>query len=137
MKLFTTRKQQIGLVGENIDARFYKNLGHTIIERNWSSKSGEIDLIVTRESETLTFVEVKSVSCENLGKVFHSETNFNPVEQFHVKKQQKLSNTIYDYLIEKDISHETVWSVELLCVYIDLWKKKYRVSRFQNCPLGE
>lgn len=142
MKHFITNKQKLGLLGENIVARFYQNKGFIVLERNWASKDGEIDLIVTREppdrgKEPIVFIEIKTVSCENLDNLFLSETKINPVEQFHVKKQDKLLKTISDYLLEKNISHETLWSVDLVCVYVDLPRGKYKLNIFRNCPLEQ
>lgn len=40
--------------------------GYEIVERNWSDKFGEID-IIAREGETLVFVEVKAKTGEETG----------------------------------------------------------------------
>lgn len=143
MKLFKTKRQKLGLLGENIVARFYTNNGFHVLHRNWSSFSGELDLVVSREpvvyenyaGKELRFVEIKSVSCENLENLFLSETKINPAEQFHVKKRNKMLKTITDYLIQHEISHETPWSVDLACVYINLAKRTYKLYVFKNCPL--
>lgn len=48
-----------GSLGEEIACRFLESRGHMIIDRNYSKKFGEIDIIASK-SETLYFVEVKS-----------------------------------------------------------------------------
>jgi putative endonuclease len=49
----------LGDRGENIAARFLRNLGYKIIIRNFRCDMGEID-IVARDGKTLVFVEVKT-----------------------------------------------------------------------------
>jgi len=51
-------KRRKGNVGEEAAAEALKKLGCKIIERNFSCKSGEIDIIARRKDE-LIFVEVK------------------------------------------------------------------------------
>jgi len=47
-----------GLAAEDIVARDYQERDHLIVARRWRGQSGEIDL-VTRDGETVVFVEVK------------------------------------------------------------------------------
>jgi len=48
-----------GKYGENFAAETLKTLGYVILERNYSSRYGEIDIIATLE-DTICFVEVKA-----------------------------------------------------------------------------
>ena len=50
----------IGNEGENRAAAFLEAKGFSIIERNWRTKDGEIDIIAYKD-ESLVFVEVKSL----------------------------------------------------------------------------
>ncbi len=54
-----TDKTQLGHKGEDVAARYIKNLGLRIIERNWRYKQWELD-IICRDKHTLVFVEVKT-----------------------------------------------------------------------------
>ncbi len=45
--------------GEEIACAFLRGRGYAIVERNWRSAFGEVD-IIARDGETLVFVEVKS-----------------------------------------------------------------------------
>ena len=49
-----------GNAGENKATEYLKNQGYSILERNWRTKTGEIDIIANKD-ETLVFVEVKSL----------------------------------------------------------------------------
>ncbi len=59
MSLFPVDPPDTGKAAENRAALYYKNLGYTILERNWHSTCGEIDLIAEKDN-TVVFVEVKS-----------------------------------------------------------------------------
>lgn len=48
-----------GKLGEDLGETYLKNLGYRILERNFQSPFGEIDLIAVHEG-SLVFVEVKS-----------------------------------------------------------------------------
>ena len=50
----------IGNNGENKAADYLETQGYSIIERNWRTKTGEID-IIAEKAETLVFVEVKTL----------------------------------------------------------------------------
>ena len=53
--------KQFGDEGEGIAAKYLQNIGFDIVERNYRSKYGEIDLIATK-GRLLVFCEVKSRS---------------------------------------------------------------------------
>lgn len=52
-------RDALGDRGENVAAKFLRNLGYTIILRNFRCDTGEID-IIARDGKTLVFVEVKT-----------------------------------------------------------------------------
>lgn len=59
------QRKNLGNLGENLALRHLKNKGYKIIERNFRSKFGEIDIIAQDPStgsgrEVLVFVEVKT-----------------------------------------------------------------------------
>ncbi len=51
--------RKIGLEGEKEAARYLRKKGYHILEKNFRTNGGEVD-IVARDGETLVFVEVKS-----------------------------------------------------------------------------
>ncbi|MFQ5588072.1 MAG: YraN family protein [Nitrospiria bacterium] len=60
-KDLSRRHLTLGEKGETAALRFLKNEGYQILEQNFRTPIGEID-IVAREGETLVFVEVKTRS---------------------------------------------------------------------------
>lgn len=132
MKRFTSKNQKIGEVGESLVCIKLKKLGFNIIERNYTQKEGEID-IVAQKGKRIHFVEVKSVSCENLDSVTHGTySGYRPEENLNFHKFLKISRTVNSYLLEKDVSDETLWQIDLATVYIDIKSKKGRVSFLKN-----
>jgi putative endonuclease len=64
MRSVSTRA--LGYAGEQLAEQYLTERGYRILERNYTVKHGEIDLIA-QEGETLVFIEVKSHSREDYG----------------------------------------------------------------------
>lgn len=59
MKLFTSKTQKTGEIGEDLAAAFLVKQGFSVIERNIANKFGEID-IVAKKGKKYYFIEVKT-----------------------------------------------------------------------------
>ena len=134
MKKFTSNSQKIGQLGEEIACKYLINKGFSILERNYTKKWGEID-IISEKNGKLYFIEVKSVSCETLPD-FKDENPFikRPEENMHLWKMKRLSRTIQTYLIHKRIGN-TPWQFDLLLVYLNIKERKARVRVIENIIL--
>lgn len=64
MKQFTSKTQKIGEIGEKIAEMFLVKHGFTIIDRNFTHKLGEID-IIAKKNNKIFFFEVKTVVNKN------------------------------------------------------------------------
>jgi len=133
-KIFTSEKQKIGELGENIAVGFLMKRDFSVLERNYTKKWGEID-IVAEKSNKLYFIEVKSVSRETLNTFTPNSYNdsderyeHRPEDNMHPWKLKRLSRTIQTYLLSKNISDEKEWQVDLLVVYLCQKEKKARVK---------
>jgi putative endonuclease len=82
-----TRAQ--GRVGEERAVEWLRREGYRIVERNVTTKAGEID-VVARDGETLCFIEVKARSSGVYGPA---------VEAVTVKKMRKLARAASLYLV--------------------------------------
>lgn len=60
------RKQGIGRYGETLAARELTRNGMVLLERNWRTSSGEIDLLL-REGDVLVVCEVKTRTSDACG----------------------------------------------------------------------
>ena len=79
-----------GAAGENLAAEYLKSKGYRILNRNYRTDVGEIDLIVTDES-TLIFVEVKSRFSTDYGYpseavTYRKRNTINQVASQYIKK---------------------------------------------------
>lgn len=53
------RNQDVGTRGEDLAAEFLESTGMVLLDRNWRSRYGELDL-VAQDGNDLVFVEVKT-----------------------------------------------------------------------------
>jgi putative endonuclease len=127
-----TQKQVTGTLGEDLACRFLMKHGFEIVERNYWQKCGEID-IIAKNKGILHFIEVKSVSCENINNV--SDNGYRPEDNLHSWKLERLSKTIQVYLNNKSVSDETNWKFDVVTVYIDTENKVSRVNFLENIIL--
>lgn len=86
-KKFTSETQKIGEIGENVATKFLVKRGFSVLERNYTKKWGELDIVVEKENK-IYFVEVKSV---NSGKNLSSALLYRPEENMHPRKLQRIS----------------------------------------------
>ncbi|MES2023435.1 MAG: YraN family protein [Patescibacteria group bacterium] len=139
-KVFTSKTQKTGEIGENIATRFLVKHGFSILERNYTKKWGEID-IIAEKGKKLYFVEVKSVSRETWNVLTYTSPqpspykgegaihdNWRAEDNMHPWKLKRLSRTIQTYLLSKKIPEEMEWQFDLLVVYLDMEGKKARVK---------
>lgn len=59
-------KDELGRLGEQQAVDYLAGRGYLILDRNWRSRIGEID-IVARDGDVLVFVEVKTRSTDRFG----------------------------------------------------------------------
>ena len=77
-----TEKQKTGLSGEDLAARVLKESGYRIIERNFRTIFGEIDIIAI-ENNDLVFIEVKNRQNRSFGS---PQASVNNIKQKHLIK---------------------------------------------------
>lgn len=85
--------RSLGLVYENIACEYLKKNNLILLEKNFQTKAGEIDLIM-QDSKSLVFVEVKYRHLKYFGS---SEDAVN------LAKQKKLITTAKLYLQKKNL----------------------------------
>lgn len=83
-------KKLLGLKGENQAVKFLKKAGYKILERNFKTRVGEID-VIAKDKDFIVFVEVKT----RTGEVFGT-----PAEAVNRKKREKYFKVAQEYLIK-------------------------------------
>ena len=94
-------KREIGNIGETAVCKFLKQNGYEIVDRNFTIRGGEID-IIAKDGYALVFVEVKT----------RRNTKFGvPINSVDYKKREKLTKLANYYLVSKQINAFTRFDV--------------------------
>ena len=88
----------LGSNGEDSAAEFLEARGHTIVERNYRCKEGELD-IVSVTGDTLVFSEVKTRSSDWSGQ---------PSEAVDWRKQARLRRLAAIWMVDRRPPHAAV-----------------------------
>jgi putative endonuclease len=91
-------RRKLGDHGEDLAAAALKKRGYKILERNYVTPLGEIDL-VARQGRYLVFVEVKTRKTAAFG---------SPQEAVHPKKQARMRRLADYYLKQKRLENALV-----------------------------
>src|SRR5690606_12891759 len=85
------KQKEIGDFGESLAGRILEQKGYVILERNFQTRYGEVDL-VAKEGEVLVFVEVKARRSHNYGSGAEAVTR---------TKQQRLIRAALHYMFRR------------------------------------
>ena len=107
-----------GLDGENRACAYLRNKGYEIVERNFRTRGGEIDIICSR-GETLFFVEVKSLPKGNLEILSH---------ELNRRKQQKIIKTAKCYLQKNRQYSNRLIQFDVLALDVPALDPVYHIS---------
>ncbi len=94
----------LGAQGEELATQFLIQLGYTIIERNWRTRYGEID-IIAKKSNILYCIEVKTRT---------TLSNGYPIEAITPKKLRRMQFTAKLYAN----NHQVVTPIRLLVITV-------------------
>lgn len=83
----------IGSRGEDIAVQYLRGKGYIILERNFHSQQGEID-IIARDADHLVFVEVKNYSFRSIG---------SPLGAIRKAKKDSIIHAARTYLYKNNI----------------------------------
>ncbi len=115
MKVFN---RQLGKLAEDLACLTLKQKGYQIIQRNFCTKNGEID-IIAKDKQTLVFVEVKAKT----GIFFGS-----PEEMVNRRKLEKIKLMAQIYLEQKKIPCR----IDAVTIIFTPEKKPLKIKHYQN-----
>lgn len=96
----------LGKQGEEIAVKFLKKKGYTIIQKNFKTSLGEID-IIARDGDKIVFVEVKTRADDMFG---------HPFEAVGHKKKEKIRKTALCFM--KRLKRESPARFDVLGIYV-------------------
>lgn len=85
-------RKRIGARGEDVACEYLRRRGFRIRDRNVFRKTGEID-IIAQKGNTLHFVEVKSVLCNEFPDPKVWRDRYDPSLNLHQEKIRKVART--------------------------------------------
>ena len=74
--------QALGAHGEALVARWYEQRGYVVLDRNWRTAEGELDLVLQRD-RLIVVCEVKTRSSERYGSPLEAVT---PLKQRRIRR---------------------------------------------------
>ena len=131
MKLIKVMKtnKEVGRWGEEIAATFLQRKGYSLVDRNYQTPEGEIDLIAFQELNEegiLVFIEVKTRTSEKYGF---------PEEAITRKKWDHMLKAIDRYLQDKP-EYGDAWQVDVIAVQKLCASKPPDIEHFENVVMN-
>ena len=115
------QSKTIGTLGENIAKNYLEKRGYKILETNYKTKIGEID-IIAQKGKNLVFIEVKTIT---------TKENFLPEDKVNHRKKTKLINLVKFYLQEKKINFDIPLQIDVIGIKLGK-DKESEIQHFEN-----
>jgi len=110
--------RETGRRAEDLAVEMLKKKGYKILERNFSNRFGEID-IIAKEGNIFVFVEVKAKTGTGLGL---------PEEMVNKSKLQKVRNMGAFYMQDK----KSPCRIDVVAVVLDRTGIPFRLTHYEN-----
>ncbi len=114
-------RQQTGRLGEQLARGRLEQKGYTILETNYRTSGGEIDLVAEKDNE-IVFVEVKTRRGTRYG---------SPEEAITTSKQQHIIAAAQEYL-QATHNEERNWRVDVVAIELDHGDRVIRMEIIEN-----
>lgn len=110
---------EIGSFGEKIANKYLESIGYEILEKNFTCKQGEID-IIAKDKHEIVFIEVKTRTSTKYGK---------PAEAVNNTKQKHIYNSAKYYLYKNNKENIFV-RFDVLEIYLS--KTKIKINHIKQ-----
>lgn len=115
-----------GSTGEDIASRFLLKNGYDILERNYRTPFGEID-IITKKDDQVVFIEVKTRISSSLGPPYLNIT---------WKKKRHIIKNAYCYL-KRYALVDSFWRIDVVSVKLNEEYQVENIELFENAVTEE
>jgi len=119
-----TKQKQVGDKGETLAEKYLRKKGYKILERNFQSYFGEID-IIAQDKGQIVFVEVKTKTGTGFGL---------PEEEFGFLKQKRLFRAIQSWIWKNKLKNEN-WRVDLIVINLSKDLKNSEIRHYEYVDL--
>ncbi len=119
--MISGHRQSLGHLGEALAANYLEKKGYAILERNWRTPYGEIDLIA-QVNGVIVFVEVKTRASRSLGP---PEISITPRKAEHMRSAA-------EYYIQQHSEMNNDWRVDVLTILLSKGNSPPLIDHFEN-----
>lgn len=113
-------KKTVGNFGEMLVTTYLENLGYDILDRNFFTRYGEID-IIAKDKEEYVFIEVKTRTSFKYG---------SPAEAINVTKRIHIQNASKVYIYVNKLENKAIrYDIVEVCF---ITKNKYYINHLRN-----
>jgi putative endonuclease len=117
----SSKRKEVGAIGEKLAADFLKKRGYKIIQRNFRCREGEIDIIAQKD-ECLVFVEVRTKKNTAFG---------TPEESVTLSKREKLISLANAYIQAYNKPPQS-WRIDVVAVELTPDNRVSRLEHIEN-----
>lgn len=114
-------RKALGAFGERLAREHLKQHGYRIIETNYRSSYGEMDIVAEKDG-CLVFLEVRTRRGEKFG---------TPAESITPGKKERLINIANDYLQTHD-NLPAQWRIDVVCVEVGTDGRPASIELIEN-----
>ena len=114
-------RRSLGRYGESLAAIFLEKKGYKILERNYRTSYGEIDLIALH-NEVITFVEVKTRASRSLGP---PEISITPRKAEHMRGAA-------EFYIQQHPEIRKDWCIDVITIQVSKEAPAPVIDHFEN-----
>jgi len=120
------KRRDTGILGEKIACDFLTRRGYRILETNYRSPYGEVD-IIARHQDYLVFIEVRAKRSLKFG---------SPEESITPAKKEKMIATAWHYQQALD-NPSPLWRIDIVAVELNQKDEPSRVELIENAITGD
>ncbi len=115
------QRKVLGKWGEDIAEKYLEDNGIRIIQKNYRTRYGEIDLI-GKEDKNFVFIEVKTRQSQRFGFPEEAVTN---------NKLDRIETVVWDYFEEFNIN-DVDWRIDIVSIIRDTKTDQFQLKWIKN-----
>lgn len=112
---------KLGSLGEQLAEKYLKEKGHLILEKNYRTKLGELDIIAKKDN-TIIFLEVKTRTSDAFGA---------PREAVGNKKQKTIQRLSQQYILHRKLEALS-FNYRFDVIEVKIVGKRYKIEHIKD-----